>query len=327
MKEPYSANGKNTSRLAKIGSTVSWPSPCRPGVMLKFKMLCIESADLETKTYKSCYNKRSVEHLGLASVIDIYPEISENGFNTSPAIGVLDTDGKIGILAGLKRRKAVSLVDNGKFYIHVCTELSEAEMKAYAISSDIYSAPTVLDFGYTLKEYSDGIHKAGRDITYDELAEIFNVSKGKVSEAIAFANLPKEFIRLFPSLESMGYRYLREILKLSKDNKGLFIAALECEKVTRAALEIEKLFVEKDISDSTPDLITKGVSALKKAIAKAVKELKGDCNKDVLPSLWDKTLERKSVKVKRVDGKVQITFDEAEIGTKVSEALYQVLSN
>jgi len=324
MKDAYSTSPKNASRLSKIGSNVSLPSPCREGVKLKFKMMCISSQDLETKTYKSRYNKRSEDHLGLASVLDIYPEISANGFNTHPALGEIDSDGNIGVLAGLRRRKAVSFVENGLFYIQVCSELTEAEKKAYASASDVYEEPTILDFGFTLNDYIKETEERGEEVSYDDLSVIFKTAKGKVSEAISFTHLPVQFIELFPSLKSLGYRYLREMIKLHKSNGPDFVKAIESEEVIAAAKHITNI-MEDDISDTTNKLITVAITKLKKAINKAIEKT------DVLPvdaspdSVWTRSLERQSVKVVCSKGKVQITFDEEKLGKKLSEALYNIL--
>jgi len=324
MKDPYEKTQKNTSRLAKIGSTVSWPSPCRSEVQLKFKMMCIDSSDLDSKTHKSTYNKRSAGHLGLASVLDIFPEISTNGFNTHPAIGEIDKHGNIGVLAGMRRREAVSLVESGKFYIQVCSELTEDEKKAYASTSDVYDEPTVLDFGYTLKDYISDSSERGQVVTYDELATIFKASKGKVSEAIRFTELPIEFINLFPSLKSIGYRYLRDALKLHKSLKKDFIKVIQSDGVVAASANTALIITDNSISDTTNQDIVLAVTKLKRAIALSVNDIQS-IQSNIKSSIWDESIERASVKVKRVNGKVQITFDEEALGQKLSEALFDVL--
>lgn len=227
QKDFYNLNRGNNSRKGLIqAEIVKIPSPIRPGVELSFKMRIIKSDDILKTTYKSPYNLRSADHLSIGAVLDILPEIRKDKRNTHPAFGSVDSSGKVEVLAGMRRRKAVSLTENGEFYILVCEELNEQEKAHFALTSDEYEKPSLLDLGFTLIELKQRKAEQGIEINYDELASMYKVSTGKVSEAINFAQLPSELFSLFPSLANISVRFLRSMKKHHKAGEGNFRATL-----------------------------------------------------------------------------------------------------
>lgn len=223
----YARSRGSNSRAALTGEQVKIPSPVHDGVEHVFKMVAIDSDDIQGKTYKSPYNKRSADHLTLAAVLDIFTGIQRDSRNTHPAIGCYDESGNIEILAGMRRRFCVSLLDDGKFFILVADKLDEKEKAKMAITSDEYEEPTVIDIGFSICELKQQKAEKGQSINREELAEIFDISTGKVSESVAFASLPSDLFSLFPSLSSISYRFLRQAVKFHKASEQQFRAAID----------------------------------------------------------------------------------------------------
>lgn len=222
----YQRSRGSNNRSSVVEELVKMPSPIHEGVEHVFKMRVIESESINETTYKSPYNKRSADHLSMGAVMDILPEIRRDKRNTHPAIGFVDKDGNIEILGGMRRRKAVSLVEGGEFYVLACSTLDEKEKARIALTSDVYSEPTAVDIGFSICELRQQKAENGEAINRDELAEIFEISTGKVSECISFASLPSDLYSLFPSLSSISYRFLREAVKLHKAGEQQFRAVI-----------------------------------------------------------------------------------------------------
>ncbi len=294
------------------------PSPIHSDVEHVYKLRLIPSSEIEDTTYKSPYNRRSDMHLSMGAVLDILPEIQRDKRNQHPAYGFVDKDGNIEILAGMRRRKAVSLVEDGVFAVLVTTTLDEEERKALARSSDVYQEPTAIDIGFSIIEYKDRVAKSGDNakVTRDELAEIFGIAQGKVTECVAFANLPSELYSLFPSLAAIEYRFLRDIAKVHK----------KCEPQLRKAINdaiSQGLRVTVNPQDDT-DTLKANCKELQNTLLEMVSTKKPAKKPPV--TRWSKVKAKKGVKVKvNANGTVALQIDEDKADQKVIDKLYELL--
>lgn len=313
----YARNRGSNNRAAVVGEQVKIPSPVHEGVEHVFKMVVVDSNDIEGKTYKSPYNKRSADHLTLAAVIDIFTGIQRDGRNTHPAIGCYDKDGNIEILAGMRRRFSVSLLDDAKFYVLVADNLDEKEKAKMAITSDEYEEPTAIDIGFSICELRQAKVEKGESINREELAEIFDISTGKVSESVAFASLPSDLFSLFPSLSSISYRFLRKAVKLNKDSEQQFRAAID--SAIRSGLR-----VTYGASDTKADIRDRC-----KALENEILALSVPPKKSVKPPVtrWRKIKEKKGVSVKvSAKGVVSLQIDESKADEKTIDKIYELLA-
>jgi hypothetical protein len=259
---PYSRRKSTLPRLTvKDTHGLQEPSPIT-GELIEWEMLVLPSSEISAKTIKSQYNKRSKKHLTRAAVNDILPEIAELKRNTQ-YVKAVEVDGKYEILEGVRRTTAVSYVPDGKLYMLVAKSLNEEEKRHYAQMSDVYREPTQLDIGYSALEIREQ-YKQQNDVIRDfKLAEMFGVSTGKMSEAITSASLPDSLIYLFPALEFIQVRFLRQIIAWIKVNE---LAKFE---------EIIKLFEQlpeddKNIQRESVSLQKKILKRLAASVAKEI---------------------------------------------------------
>ncbi len=312
----YERNRGSNNRAAVVGEQVKIPSPVHEGVEHTFKMIAIDSDDVKNKTYKSPYNKRSADHLTLASVIDIFTAIQRDKRNTHPAFGCYDKDGNIEILAGMRRRFCVSLLDDGKFYVLVADKLDEKEKAKLAITSDEYEEPTVIDIGFSICELKQSKAEKGEAINREELAEIFDISTGKVSESVAFASLPSDLFSLFPSLASISYRFLRQAVKLHKASEQQFRAVID--DAIRSSMR-----VTYGAGDSKADIKErcKNLESEILAMAAPKKPTKEPVTR------WRKVKESKGVNVSvSAKGVVSLKIDESKADKETIDKIYELLN-
>jgi hypothetical protein len=243
---------------------------------VEFELEYIESKDINEICFKSKYNRRSFLHLSKHSVLDLFGPIELEKMNTTPALGCRTSDGKIEILAGLRRSFTVSLIPDAKLAILVAKNLSEDEKMAVAFRSDEYKKPSHVDIAYSIlnfvkqsnKEAEEKSAKEGKtielglsigDALFDKLYAVFGKSRGYISEHLQFSQYPDELYSLFPDVSFIEYRFLRNLLVYRKDNQILNIIR-----------EIDTINVEE--SDLSDDIKDKTV-ATQKAILKAASEL------------------------------------------------------
>jgi hypothetical protein len=242
---------------------------------VEFEMLLIDSKDINDVSYKSKYNRRSSSHLTKHSVIDLYGAIELEKMNTVPAYGCRNSDGKIEILAGLRRAYTVSLIPDSKLMILVATNLSEEEKMAVAFRSDEYKKPSNVDVAYSVLNYVKGSNeeaekqsvKNGKSVKlglsidealFDKLHAVFDRSRGYLNEHLLFAQYPDELYSLFPDVSYISYRFLRSLL-----------AYREGDQIFNAISGIEPITVED--SDLSENIKAKTVLT-QKAILKAISE-------------------------------------------------------
>ena len=93
--------------------------------------------------------------------------------------------------------------------------------------------------GLKIKNYSDNYEASNsRALKVNELSDVFFVSSGKISEARKFGLVNPAFYRLFPSLQSIGYKFMRNILSLSKSS-GIELNEDFCMQFSAVANDIE----------------------------------------------------------------------------------------
>ncbi|MCG7550925.1 hypothetical protein [Pseudoalteromonas sp. Of7M-16] len=262
----------------------------KSGKEVTFRTVEIPSAEIAEKTFKSPTNKRSEQHITIGSVMDILPEIREQGRNSVHAYGVEHQDGRIEVLAGMRRRKCVQLTENGVFVILVAPadQVSHSDRKSLTSIADTYEEPSIIDLGFSMLEMK---RNSQEKLNQEKLAELFEVSTGRVSEAMSFAEkLPDDLYSLFPSLGAISHRFLRDCLKLYKEAEQAFRGQLD--KAIRDGLRIT---VNEDTSKDDLKLATKQLETKLLAMFKSDKPVQ---EKTSSKSVWDDKPLKKGASVK-----------------------------
>lgn len=242
------------------------PSPIT-GHPIIWKKRVIDSEKIDEVLVKNKFNLRSHRHVTRAAVNDILPDIAEQKRNSNYCRGLISGD-KVELLEGVRRSASVSFVPGAKLYLWVADSLTEDEQRHFSQSSDVYRQPTQLDIGYSALEIRSEYESRGEKIRDFQLAELFGVSAGRMSESIKSASLPDELIGLFPALEFIGPRWLRTVIQWQKKiGNGGIVEAIEhlspvsSELVENDEIETASAALQSDITRCLQATETKSVKS------------------------------------------------------------------
>ena len=254
---------------------------------------------LFTTLYKSVYNQRSAaaEHLTRADVNDIFDDIKATKGNTFEVLGVRDGD-KIELLAGLRRTFCCSLLADSQLQIKIFANLNDAEKRHYAIASDQYTQPNAVNRGFALIALEASLKAQGKDASTKELAKIYGISTGSVSEYKSYAQaLPKGLYALFPGLSFIEVRFLRRMLSYKERPELAELLAT----FTPVVIAHNEVIDDKKLITSCQALQKQILSGLKDTVTP-------------IESEWRSLAVKPGFRVKVNDkGKINIEFKEAEI--------------
>ena len=247
------------------------------------------------------------------------PEIARDKRNSHPALGVNNEDGRIEILAGLRRSKAVSFIEEGEFVILVCQEMTDEEKLHFAQTSDIYEEPSAIDLGFTIQELMANKKANGEKLSQQQAGELFGVAEGKVSEVLSFAALPTELFTLYPSLSAIGYKFLRSLSANFKNNKFAVNEAIKKSHAKKHAIEAKP-------GDDPKELLKKS-QELSKNILALINKSKASKPTTKAKSIWHDTVTKQGVKVTELkSGKIKISIDESKLNDQLSQQLLKLLA-
>ena len=224
------------------------------GKTVVFTLMYISADELQDRTYvQQEINGRDQSALTADSLVDITRTIHIQQF--FPAIGMITAKG-IEILDG-SRRRAGALLRNVGLNILV-TEASISASDARQLAADIQTAKehNLRETGLRLL----ALKKSG--LSQKEIAEKEHLSEAKVTRAIQAAQVPQQFMDLFPVQSELTYPDYQVLLKttklLDKNNIPLdeFISNIEDSFKTvditgLASDEIKLLIINKIKSESS----------------------------------------------------------------------------
>ncbi|WP_218309817.1 hypothetical protein [Alteromonas antoniana] len=197
-----------------VGQNFTLPSPI-DGRDLNYKCEVIPGRELTGKIHDYDFNYRSYKMLTEFSVRDILPSIKESGKNSHAAIGVRRDD-KILIIMGLRRAKAVEVAD-ADLVIFIFDDLTDDEMTQLAQTSDIYMTPSFCDIAFKICRFQNSL-AVEKKLSHRELAKKFKVSLGTVTEGLKLQDYDDGFFKLFPSLDCIKQKFMRDIQRLGGPN-------------------------------------------------------------------------------------------------------------
>lgn len=189
----------------------------------EFELLTIKSADIESKTTVPDSNGRNQALITEESLNDILPTIRDRGQQT-PALGYFDSDGKIAVLSGSRRRKACHITTRDYLIYVTKKKLTQPQLNQMAEIGNAYRSLSLVEQGKRYEQLlADGVYT-----TATELAKGEKVDGGTVSIARAAFALPPELISLFPSVNEIGRPTIKELKKIvSETSEGQLSALIE----------------------------------------------------------------------------------------------------
>lgn len=282
------------------------------GSELTYTVETIESSEVFDKTVESPYNHRSADLITEVAVQDILPSIRENGRNTEYAIGVRSGD-KIEVLLGLRRRFCIGISPGTVLHIYVFENMSEEEKYKRCKTGDMYMAPTPADLALKIAKYKEAKSNEGDKVSVRDLASVFGISSGKVSELLRFGSFDESFFRLFPSLFDIPYTFLRDVLKLS----------------TASEISVDSEFVSK-FDAVSPKLDekahVKAVKELRSAIIQELKPIPAPPKPRTYVSYFDESASYLAgVKVVNTEECAVIHLDHDKVSSEVQEKIKDLL--
>lgn len=268
----------------KVGEGgASWVSPST-GEPIPFKEARIKSGDVRSRITKCLYNKRDFSRLTPNSVSDIIPSIKEAKINRTPVVAVKRPDGIFEVITGLRRSYAVSLCEDAELLIHYAESMSDADKQVLCNTSDLYNAPSLIDFGFTLLEYKTSV---GAEYSVRKAASVFGVDKSYISHAEFGASLPEALLSLYPSLDYISRRFVMKLMELKCDQATLVEAIDGLEPVS---------------SSGSFESVREEIAHLKKLSTALSNEIISRIKSKKSPNNSNKPLESEWLSAKFVDG-------------------------
>lgn len=311
----YSHSHNKGALLRAGGAELSIISPTT-GNAIAVTEVKLKSERVKDSVIKSIYNRRSWELLTPSAVIDIFREIEHDKRNTTPVIAVKRDDGKYEIIAGLRRCFAVSIVHDAELFMHVAQSMTEEDKAAIAKRADTYKAPSLIDFGLTLKEYKQQVGEGSFSVR--KAADIFGINKTAVSEALRFSELSTDFLRLFPDIELISRRFLRKITSSDVGQEHLK------EVINNISAPIVDLSLVEEGNEQA--FIKKITLELEKEIIAflSVRNKKPDLEVQE-KAVWSDSLLKDNVIVKQVRDGVRISLPLSLVNSEVGEKIRELL--
>ena len=197
-----------------VGKSFAIPSPIT-GKPLEYTVKQLSIAEAK-KLGEYRFNFRSGRDLNNFNVSDIADGIKATGTNSYPVYISEDENGSE-VLVGLRR--TFTVINHGKFLTAlVFKNLSDEEKRHLAKTSDIYKAPSFCDKALKVISYKEEMEKSDVIKSDSELCELFEVSKGSMSEMLSIRKYEREFFDLFPSVSVIRQKFIRLL-----NSKGAFV--------------------------------------------------------------------------------------------------------
>lgn len=291
-----------------IGKSFSLVSPVT-GNDIKYKI--VEYSIVEAKQLMEYeLNQRSGTNLTDFSISDILPSIKQSGFNANPVYTFVEGNSKV-LLSGLRRRFAV--VNHGKRLIaYEFSDLTFEEKLFFAKTLDIYDTPSFCDKALKAIEYRNKVKSNGDKVNQEQLAEMFNMSHGAISEGLQLEKFNKGFFGLFPSLKTIRQTFIRTLIK------------------RKAYIEIDD-FAISELKDKLPDVKdTAGLSIgeVSKLFENAILEYLYGSNEQKSDTVmyFENGKYGKAAVVKESKSGQTVTFKASKLSTEDLGLLNQILS-
>lgn len=201
--------------------------------MAEFELVCIPHHDITKNTYVLDDNARMQSALNEISLNDILTTLREKGMQY-PARGYIDPTGKIEVWDGSRRRMSCIIAKRDYFIWVTKKQVSEKTKRLMSDVGNHYKPLSLYERGAAWeKMLGDGTYEDAKHLSEGE-----GVSESVITSARKAFALPKELVKLMPSINDLGRPAINEIYKRIKGLKESDIdsALTELKNVQLGAL-------------------------------------------------------------------------------------------
>ncbi|CAM2915232.1 ParB/RepB/Spo0J family partition protein [Vibrio rarus] len=176
--------------------------------MVSFKLERIAAQEIEKKTVVFSDNSREQSFLNEHALADILVTLKERG-QQYPAVGRLNSDGKIEVLDGSRRRKSCILAQKD-FLIYVADDITGEHAKFLSDVANAHKPLSLYEKGREMQAKLD----SGAVSDQKGLAGLFQCSEALVSGALKAASLPLPLLQAYPNVTELGRPTIVKLHKL-----------------------------------------------------------------------------------------------------------------
>ena len=179
----------------------------KSGKSVTFKAVHIDADKLSEATFvEMATNGRDQAGLTPESLLDIRRTIKVQQF--FPAIGFVDTNGKINTLDGSRRRMSAIIEEVGLDYLVANEEISADDAKQLARDIQTAKEHNLRELGLELMSLKDS------GLNQKEIAQERGLSAAKVTRALQAASVPSLMLSLFPDYSLLSHPEYKQLLSI-----------------------------------------------------------------------------------------------------------------
>lgn len=252
---------------------------------VEWRELIIDSKQANERCFKSPMNPRSTDFLNEESLSDILGGIRAAGENDYHVYAVEHNDGKLEVLAGLRRTTAVQLSPGTKLKLFVVKEeeIDQQTKRKLATTSDIYSEPSRFEWGLHIKKRIDQLVESGEEEpSLEQLAQYYGRTKTFIQQALRTVEIPESLVKKVGHPDYLS----KSVANFFKEKK---FSEEYCEEL------IDDFEVPARESEQS-------LEAYKKLLTRVIKKhfsQEKPRHKEELSSVWNKTKLKAGVRVAR----------------------------
>ncbi|MEZ9707554.1 ParB/RepB/Spo0J family partition protein [Vibrio breoganii] len=218
--------------------------------MVSFELQRIPATEIEQKTIVFSDNSREQSFLNEHALSDILVTLKERG-QQYPAVGRKNSEGKIEVLDGSRRRMSCILAEKD-FLIYVAEDINGEHAKFLSDVANAHKPLSLYERGREMQAKLD----SGEVTDQKGLAALFQCSEALVSGALKAASLPLPLLQAYPNVTELGRP---TIVKLHKHFNELDETA---QKGILDKCQKDGAYVWQRFGDMSEAKITKQVSVL-----------------------------------------------------------------
>ncbi|GEM79004.1 ParB/RepB/Spo0J family partition protein [Vibrio superstes] len=218
--------------------------------MVSFELQRIPATEIEQKTIVFSDNSREQSFLNEHALSDILVTLKERG-QQYPAVGRKNSEGKIEVLDGSRRRMSCILAEKD-FLIYVAEDINGEHAKFLSDVANAHKPLSLYERGREMQAKLD----SGEVTDQKGLAALFQCSEALVSGALKAASLPLPLLQAYPNVTELGRP---TIVKLHKQFNELDESA---QKGILDKCQKDGAYVWQRFGDMSEAKITKQVSVL-----------------------------------------------------------------
>ncbi|MGL5584932.1 MAG: ParB/RepB/Spo0J family partition protein [Plesiomonas sp.] len=238
----------------------------KDGSQMQFILQKIAAADIETSTIVPAINGRDQALLTREAVRDISQSLSVSG-QFYPAIGNLNAQGQIEVLAGSRRRQACIYSDHDFTILVPVSAISLSDAQFIAEATNAQKELSVVELAQKWQLMLD----SGEFSDQKALAAALGRSPATVTRILKAARIPRLWLLQIPDVHALSYAQIASLVGAAE--------TLNAESVELISLELADVRkIQQFGHASNEELVTEVVTQA----SKAAKKLKEPAQKDHL---------------------------------------------